>query len=44
MLPLLAMADPQRTLAWRDGVAVSAAQFLDHVEQVAHDCPTRRPR
>ncbi|TAM21330.1 MAG: AMP-ligase, partial [Rhodanobacter sp.] len=39
MLPLLAMADPQRTLAWRDGVAVSAAQFLDHVEQVAARLP-----
>lgn len=35
MLPLLAMPDAQRTLAWRDGIPVSAAQFLAHVEQVA---------
>lgn len=39
MLPLLAMADPQRTLAWRDGAPVSAAQFLVHVEQVAARLP-----
>ncbi|MEW9571553.1 AMP-binding protein [Rhodanobacter sp. Si-c] len=35
LLPLLAARDPQRTVAWRHGAAVSAAQFLAHVEQVA---------
>ncbi|WP_426661970.1 AMP-binding protein [Rhodanobacter aciditrophus] len=35
MLPLLGARDPQRTVAWRHGTAVSAAQFLAHVEQVA---------
>jgi len=39
LLPLLAMADPQRTLAWRDGAPVSAARFLAHVEQVAARLP-----
>lgn len=35
VLPLLNARDPQRVVAWRHGVAVSAAQFLVHVEQVA---------
>lgn len=35
VLPLLDARDPQRVVAWRHGVAVSAAQFLLHVEQVA---------
>ncbi len=35
LLPLLAARDPQRTVAWRHGTAVSAAQFLAHVEHVA---------
>ena len=34
-LPLLAAVDPARPLLWRDGVAISAAQFLGHVRQVA---------
>ncbi len=34
-LPLLAAAEPGRPLFWRDGQAVSAAQFLAHVHQVA---------
>ncbi|WP_283248858.1 AMP-binding protein [Luteibacter aegosomaticola] len=34
MLPLLAGA-PSRTVAWRDGQAVTAATFLAHVRQVA---------
>lgn len=34
MLPLLAGA-PSRAVAWRDGIAVSAATFLAHVRQVA---------
>ena len=35
LMPLLVACDPQRTVAWRHGAAVSAAQFLAHVEQVA---------
>jgi acyl-coenzyme A synthetase/AMP-(fatty) acid ligase len=38
-LPLLFVTDPARTVAWRDGAAVSAAQFLDHVRQVAAHLP-----
>jgi acyl-coenzyme A synthetase/AMP-(fatty) acid ligase len=34
-LPLVDARDPQRIVAWRHGTAVSAAQFLAHVEQVA---------
>jgi acyl-coenzyme A synthetase/AMP-(fatty) acid ligase len=35
VLPLLNARDPQRVVAWRHGIAVSAAQFLVHVGQVA---------
>jgi acyl-coenzyme A synthetase/AMP-(fatty) acid ligase len=38
-LPLLSAADPARVLAWREGVAVSAAQFLAHVHAVAATLP-----
>lgn len=38
-LPLLSAADPARVLAWRDGNAVSAAQFLAHVHAVASRLP-----
>ncbi|MGC1549459.1 MAG: AMP-ligase, partial [Rhodanobacter sp.] len=34
-LPLLAAGELPRTLAWRDGQPISAAQFIAHVEQVA---------
>lgn len=34
-LPLLGVPTPDRVLAWRDGKAVSAAQFLAHVHAVA---------
>lgn len=39
-LPLLFAAHPDRTVAWRDGVAVGAGQFLAHVRQVAAQLPT----
>jgi len=39
-LALLHAATPGRTLAWRDGQPVSAAQFLAHVRQVAATLPT----
>ncbi|GAB3790836.1 AMP-binding protein [Dyella agri] len=39
LLPLLTARDPQRIVAWRHGSAVSAAQFLAHVEQVAAMLP-----
>jgi acyl-coenzyme A synthetase/AMP-(fatty) acid ligase len=38
-LALLHAATPGRTLAWRDGQPVSAAQFLAHVHQVAATLP-----
>jgi acyl-coenzyme A synthetase/AMP-(fatty) acid ligase len=38
-LPLLSAAEPARLLAWRDGKAVSAAQFLAHVRMVAAGLP-----
>ena len=38
-LPLLQAAELTRTIAWRAGHAVSAAQFLGHVEQVAAALP-----
>ncbi|HTM28673.1 MAG TPA: AMP-binding protein [Rhodanobacter sp.] len=38
-LPLLVAGDPQRVLAWRDGRAVSAAQFLAQVRAVAAALP-----
>lgn len=38
--PLLAAVEPTRTVAWRDGHAVSAAQFLAHVEHVAARLPS----
>lgn len=34
-LPLLVAGELPRTLAWRDGQPISAAQFIAHVEQVA---------
>ena len=39
-LSLLSAADPSRVLAWRDGEAISAAQFLAHVHAVADVLPT----
>ncbi|OOG59339.1 AMP-binding protein [Rhodanobacter sp. C03] len=39
-LPLLNAIDSARVLAWRDGKAVSAAQFLAHVHAVAAELPT----
>ena len=41
--PLLNACDPQRIVAWRHGAAVSAAQFLAHVEQVAAVLPPEAP-
>ncbi len=38
-LPLLSAADPARVLAWRDGEAVSGAQFLADVHVVASSLP-----
>jgi len=38
-LPLLLAGQPDRTVAWRDGVAVGAGQFLAHVRQVAAQLP-----
>lgn len=38
-LPLLDATDAGRVVAWRDGVAVSAAQFLAHVRAVAVALP-----
>lgn len=38
-LPLLGATDPTRVVAWRHGEAVSAAQFLVHVRQVANTLP-----
>ena len=38
-LPLLSDTDPDRTLAWQTGRAVSAAQFLAHVHAVADSLP-----
>ena len=38
-LPLLFATAADRTVAWRDGAAVSAAQFLGHVRQVAAQLP-----
>jgi acyl-coenzyme A synthetase/AMP-(fatty) acid ligase len=38
-LPLLFVTDSARTVAWREGAAVSAARFLDHVRQVAAQLP-----
>ena len=38
-LPLLDAADPDRVLAWRDGEALSTAQFLAHVHAVAAILP-----
>lgn len=39
-LPLLDGSDPSRVLAWRDGRAVSAAQFVAHVRAVAATLPS----
>jgi acyl-coenzyme A synthetase/AMP-(fatty) acid ligase len=39
-LPLLAAGSSARTVAWREGEAVSAARFLAHVQQVAAELPT----
>lgn len=41
-LPLLEGTNPERVVAWRHGKAVSAAQFLAHVQQVAADLPAAR--
>ncbi len=38
-LPLLAAGHPQRTVAWRQGKAVSAEAFLAHVHEVAELLP-----
>lgn len=38
-LPLIDSDTPQRVLAWRDGVAVSAASFLADVQRVADSLP-----
>lgn len=38
-LPLLGTTDPARTVAWRQGRAVSAGDFLTHVVQVAATLP-----
>ncbi|MFC5438600.1 AMP-binding protein [Rhodanobacter ginsenosidimutans] len=38
-LPLLFATAADRTVAWRDGAAVTAAQFLGHVRQVAAQLP-----
>ncbi len=38
-LPLLVARHPQRVLAWRNGRAVNAAQFLAHVRAVAATLP-----
>ncbi|HWU74914.1 MAG TPA: AMP-binding protein [Rhodanobacter sp.] len=38
-LPLLHATDPARVLAWRDGVAVSAARFLADVRALADTLP-----
>ena len=40
LLPLLAASRPERIVAWRGAQAVSAAQFLAHVQQVAACLPT----
>ena len=39
-LPLLVAGHPARTVAWRGAAAVSAAQFLAHVQQVAAELPS----
>ena len=39
LLPLLGAVDPARIVAWRDGVAVSAAHFLDDVRAVSATLP-----
>ncbi len=39
-LPLLAAGQPGRTVAWRNGAPISAAQFLAHVQQVAATLPS----
>lgn len=38
-LPLLGVADPAHVVAWRNGKAVHAAEFLAQVHQVAADLP-----
>ena len=39
LLPLLKVADPQRVVAMHDGDAITAAQFLAHVQYVAAQLP-----
>jgi acyl-coenzyme A synthetase/AMP-(fatty) acid ligase len=39
LLPLLKVADPQRVVAMHDGDAITAAQFLAHVQHVAAQLP-----
>src|SRR5699024_6804416 len=41
-LPLLATTDTTRSVAWRHGKAVSAGEFLAHVNQVARQLPPGR--
>ena len=43
-LPLLVAGHPARTVAWRGAEAVSAAQFLAHVQQVAAELPSAHAR
>ncbi len=38
-LPLLVAGRPERTVAWREGKPVSAAQFLAHVQAIAAQLP-----
>lgn len=38
-LPMLAAGQPERTVAWRNGEPVSAAQFLAHVQAIAAQLP-----
>ena len=39
LLPLLKVADPQRVVAMHDGDAITATQFLAHVQHVAAQLP-----
>ncbi|GFZ87032.1 AMP-binding protein [Dyella caseinilytica] len=39
LLPLLKVGDPQRVLAMHEGDAITAAQFVAHVERVAAQLP-----
>jgi hypothetical protein len=39
LLPLLKVDDPQRVVAMHDGDAITAAQFLAHVQHIAAQLP-----